>query len=341
MRTPLPAGKLAPETLRRLLDRFTGQDPAVLLGPQVGEDAAVIDLGDRLLVAKTDPITLASQRAGRYLVRINVNDIACMGARPRWLLVTCLLPEGKADEASVDALFRDLAEACEEESITVCGGHTEVTPGLDRVLLVGLLLGEADRGSLVDKGRIRPGDVVLLTRGVAVEGSCVLARERADLLAGKIPEETLARARGFLERPGISIRREAEIARAVAGEALHGLHDPTEGGLWQGILELAARAGAGVEIREDRVPVLHETRAICAVLGMDPLGLLASGALLVVAAPSAERALIDALEAQGIPCARIGEIRPAVEGRTRVRDGCRSPIPEARSDELLRAFVCE
>jgi hydrogenase expression/formation protein HypE len=338
MNDPLPAGKLPPEMLDRLLKRFTGRDPRVLVGPHVGEDAAVIDMGERLLVAKTDPITFATEQIGRYLVHINANDIACMGARPRWLLVTCLLPEGKTDAASVDALFQDLSEACDELGITVCGGHTEVTLGLDRVLLVGQLLGEVARGSLVDKSRIRPGDFVFLTKGVAIEGSCVIARERGDFLEGRVPGETLARARNLLTRPGISVLKDAQIACAAAGDGLHGMHDPTEGGLWQGVRELAIRAGAGVEIQGDRVPVLPETQALCRVFGLDPMGLLASGALLIVADPSCGPPLIEAMEKGGVPCTRIGEIRPASEGLTRVHDDRRFSVPEVHADELIKAL---
>jgi len=116
------------------------------------------------------------------------------------------------------------------------------------------------------------------------------------------------------------------------------MHDPTEGGLWQGVRELAARAGAGAEIREDRVPVLPETRELCRLFGLEPMGLLASGALLIVVEPSCEPALIRAMKEEGIPAARIGEIRPVEEGLTRVQGGLRFPVPEMHADELIKAF---
>jgi len=336
---PLPPGKLPPRMLARVLRRFPGRDPRVLVGPQLGEDAAVIDMGDRLLVAKTDPVTFATERIGRYLVNINANDIACMGAEPRWLLVTCLLPEGKTDEAAVAALFDDLAEACGELGITICGGHTEITLGLDRPLLAGQLLGEVDRDGLVDKRRVRPGDSLLLTKGVAVEGTCLLALERGDFLRSRgVPAQVLDRARGLLSEPGISVLRDARLALASAGRAVHGMHDPTEGGLWQGLHEMAERAGVGVRVEQERIPVLPECDALCSFLGIDPMGLLASGALLLAVDPRCEAALVRDLEEAGIPCKRVGDVRPEAEGRIRLQGGRESPLPRLHQDELVRAL---
>ena len=341
MKSALPPGKLPPDMLDRLLGRFSRNDPSVLVGPHLGEDAAVIDMGDRLLVAKTDPITFATDRIGSYLVNVNANDLACMGAKPRWLLVTCLLPEGEADEAMVEELFSDLCSACDALGITVCGGHTEVTLGLDRTLLVGQLLGEVAHGDLVDKSRVREGDALLLTKGLAIEGTCVLARDCAGALQGKVDDNLLQRARRFIDVPGISVVRDAQIALAAAGDGVHGMHDPTEGGLWQGVREMAARAGAGVSVDAERVFVFPETQALCEALGLDPMGLLASGALLLAVDPSCEARLLEALNGEGAPCTRIGEICKADRGVTFMRQGRTFPVPWVQSDELTRAFCAD
>ena len=333
-----PPGKLPAEFLRRLFQRLPCADPSVRMGPRVGEDAAVIDLGDRYLVAKADPITFATEQIGRYLVHVNANDVACLGARPRWLLVTCLLPEAGSGVALLDDLARDLAAACEELGIVVCGGHTEITLGLDRPVLAGFLLGEVEKERLVDKGRIRPGDRLLLTKGIAVEGTAVIVREKRALLAGRIPEDLLERGAGLLLDPGISVVRDARIAVEAAGGDLHGMHDPTEGGLVQGLHELADRAGVGLRVDRESIPVLAETRAICDLLGIDPMGLLASGALLMAATPAAADRVGDALRSEGIPCAEIGETVSGAEGRHWVSPRREAPLPAFARDELVRVF---
>ncbi|HYM08224.1 MAG TPA: AIR synthase related protein [Terriglobales bacterium] len=123
----LPAGKLPVELLRKLLAALPPTDSSVVVGPGVGEDAAVLDLGGpELLVAKTDPITFATQHPGRYLLAVNSNDLATTGAEPRWLLVTALLPEGIARDW-IEGHFRECAAACGEAGVMLVGGHTEIT----------------------------------------------------------------------------------------------------------------------------------------------------------------------------------------------------------------------
>jgi len=339
MKETFSAGKLPPAFLESLFRKLPAGDSRVRIGPQVGEDAAVIDMGDRYLVAKTDPITFAADRIGWYLVNINANDVVCMGADPKWLLVTCLLPEHGTDAESVEALFEDLSSACSELGISVCGGHTEVTLGLDRPILVGQLLGEVAKDRFVDKRNVRPGDVVLLTKGIAVEGTCVIARERAGLLEKKVPGETLAKARGFLEDPGISVVKDARVALEAAGPDVHGMHDPTEGGLVQGVRELAMRAGVGIRIEWEKIPVLPETRILAEPFGIEPMGLLASGSLLLAVAPACEGRVRGALEGAGIPCARIGLVSPPEDGLRWVRGGRETALPEFVRDELVKAFA--
>ena len=95
----LPVGKLPAEPLERLLDKYVPDDPRVVVGPRVGEDAAVIDMGDRYLVATTDPITFATDELGWYALHVNANDLAVRGARPRWFLATCSCPRGRTEAA--------------------------------------------------------------------------------------------------------------------------------------------------------------------------------------------------------------------------------------------------
>ena len=86
-------GKFPPKLLEKLLQKNEISDHRVILGPSTGEDAAVLDPSEKLLVAKSDPITFATNNIGRYAVQVNANDIACTGGTPRWFLATVLVPE--------------------------------------------------------------------------------------------------------------------------------------------------------------------------------------------------------------------------------------------------------
>lgn len=132
-----PLGKLPAADLARLLKRYAPSDPRLVIGGAVGEDAAVIEMGDRYLVATTDPITFATNEIGWYAVNINANDIACTGAAPRWFLATLLLPENKSTPELVERIFEQISSACAELGITLAGGHTEITYGLDRPIVIG------------------------------------------------------------------------------------------------------------------------------------------------------------------------------------------------------------
>ncbi len=333
----LEVGKLPVDLLRSLLERFGGQDERLIVGPRVGEDAAVLDMGDRYLVLKSDPITFATGEIGWYVVHINANDIATTGATPRWLLLTLLLPEQGTTPALVEDIFAQVSAACAALDIVLCGGHTEITHGLDRPIAVGLMAGEMDKADLVCTGGAQVGDALLLTKGIAIEGTAVLAREMAERLAGQVDAEVLARSRRFLHRPGISIVREAAIIGGVARP--HAMHDPTEGGLSTGLWELAEASGKGIEVDGAAIPVLPETQAICRALGLDPLGLLASGALLVAAAPDDTPQMAAALAAEGIAARIIGRV---VEGppqvSLRTAEGV-IPFPTFERDELARLFA--
>lgn len=328
---PLPAGKLPGWLLKKILPGMIG-DERVLVGPGVGFDAAAIAVGDEILVAKTDPITFASERAAFHLVEVNANDLACMGAQPRWLLVTSLLPIG-VTPADVLSSFAELTEACRLRGVQVVGGHTEIVPGIDRALLIGSMLGVTSPDHLVKPGGARAGDVLMLTKGLAIEGTALLAQERSEELLPLVGEDLLRRAARLLHDPGISVVADCQAAVAVNG--VTALHDPTEGGLATAIREIAAPARLGARLEADRIPVLPETAAICDALALDPLGLLASGSLLLAAEPEHATDVRVAIGAAGIPVAEIG-ILTDEEEFTMVRNGVEEPLPNFAVDEIAR-----
>lgn len=333
----LPTGKLPPELLDELLARHSRPDPRVVLGPRAGEDAAIIDMGDRFLVAKTDPITFATDEIGWYAVNVNANDVACCGAVPKWFLATLLLPEQRTDPALVERIFAQIADACAALDVTLCGGHTEITYGLERPIVVGQMLGEVAPDACLSTSGARPGDALILTKGIAVEGTAIIASEKRAELAGTMAAAELDRCTAMLHDPGISVVPDANCAIAAGG--VHALHDPTEGGVATSLWELARAAGTGVRVDEAALPVLEPCRALCRHFGLDPLGLIASGALLIAAAPGAAEGIVAALNENGIAASRIGEVVARSEGCVlEGASGRRRPLPQFPRDEIARLF---
>ncbi|MBI5125119.1 MAG: hydrogenase expression/formation protein [Planctomycetes bacterium] len=334
----LPLGKLDPRLLTKLLEKYTGAtNSQLVIGPSVGEDAAVIRLrrmGDRYLVAKSDPITYATERIGWYAVHINANDRATLGAEPKWFLATLLLPEGKTDKGLVRGIFADMARAAKDLGVALSGGHTEVTPGLDRPILIGHMLGEVARDRLVLKTNARPGDRIILTKGIAIEGTALLAREKSRELVTHFGKAFVQRAKRFLIDPGISVVKEAlTAAKAVR---VHAMHDLTEGGLATGIREMAEIAGLGAEVDRQRIPVFPETQELCSYYGLDPLGTIASGSLLIAVAKRDRNKVLSALRAEGIQAEDIGCLVEKARGLKLMEDGRLKDFPTFEVDEVTR-----
>jgi hydrogenase maturation factor len=300
-------------------------------------DAAAVDVGGEVLVVKTDPITFVTEGAPHYLVNVNANDLACLGATPRWLLVTAMFPAGATDETLVSSIFAELHDACVTRGMTLVGGHTEITDGVTRPILVGQLLGTVRPERLLRPGGARPGDRILLTRPAAIEGTALLATELRDRLHASIDHIVLDRAAGFLDDPGLSVVNDARVLLDTG--LVTALHDPTEGGIATGVRELATAAQAGAIVGRAAVPLYPETRAIADALGLDPLGMLASGSLLATV-PAAHTATIDAVCSEsGMPHAWIGKITPPERGIVLRTDGGECELPAFSTDEVARALA--
>ena len=329
-------GKFPPQLLEKLLRKTGVSDPRVVLGPGMGEDAAVLDLGETLLVAASDPITMATDRSGWYAVQVNANDIACTGGIPRWFLATLLVPE-RFTEDQAEELFDQILDACNAIGVELVGGHSEVTQGIDRPLVSGTMLGEVARDRLITTGGAQEGDSIVVTKGIAIEGTALLALERAeDLRKAGVSDDIITLSADLLDSLGISVIIDAQTACATA--QVHSMHDVTEGGLITGLREVAAASGLGLAIEEDSVPVLPATRQVCQALELDPMGLLASGALIITLPPGDVPSLLSALDKKGIDGWEIGMMLATEEGLISIgRDG-EVELPQFSRDELARFF---
>ncbi|MFN2177235.1 MAG: AIR synthase family protein [Anaerolineales bacterium] len=275
----LPVGKLPVDLLRTLIGEVHITDSRVVQGPGVGIDCTVIDAGAKYLVVKTDPITFTAANIGWYAVTICANDIATTGAIPRWFLATILLPEARTTTKLVKHIQAQIIQSCTEIGATYLGGHTEITYGIERTILVGIMIGEVEKDRLISPLGAQSGDRLLLTKGIPIEATAVLAHEFSTRLLSGISEEELSQAGNFNLQPGISILKDAQIA--IASGTVHAMHDPTEGGLATALWELAEACQLSVEVELDKIPIYKLSKKICKIFNIDPLGAIASGSLLI------------------------------------------------------------
>ena len=331
-------GKFPHSLLEKLLQLPRVNDHRVLLGPGLGEDAAVIDMGETLLIAKSDPITFAIDRIGWYAVQVNANDIACMGGTPRWFLATLLVPESFTENQAGE-LFNQVLDACNSINVALIGGHSEVTYGIDRPIVSGSMLGEVTRDRLIKTGGAQEGDSIVITKGLAIEGTALLALERAeDLRRAGVNDDTITQCINLLDSVGVSVITDAAVASTITH--IHSMHDVTEGGLVTGLREVASASGLGLAIEEGGIPVLPMTLEVCQALELDPLGLLGSGALIITLSPEFVPSLLSNLENAGIDGWEIGRMMPIEEGLVSIGRTGEIELPQFSRDELARYFSC-
>ena len=332
---PLPAGKLPNDLLREFLDQFVFNDPSIIINPGVGEDTAAVDVGpEEVLVLKSDPITFATDSIGQYAVLINANDIATSGAKPRWLLTTLLFPSG-VTPSEISQVIDELKAFCKKWDITLCGGHTEITDAVTRPVVTGMMAGTVTRSGLIDKRNMAPGDRVLLTKAVAVEGTAIIAREFGDRLKSLgMNDSEINTGRRFLAN--ISILTEARIA--AESETTCAMHDVTEGGLATALEELGIAGGHRIKINMDTIPVFAQTRKICRLLDINPLGLIGSGSLLICCREAGCEDLMAAVRKAGIEITCIGEVLQPGRGIIAEKNRQPTPWPQFETDEITKLY---
>jgi hydrogenase expression/formation protein HypE len=233
----------------------------------------------------------------------------------------------------VETLFEEMKAACSAFGITLAGGHTEITHGLDRPIAIGFMIGTLDGRDFIRPSGARPGNAVLLSKRIPIEATAIVAAEMGERLG--LDAGTIERAKALVKDPGISILEEARIAREFGG--VTAMHDPTEGGLATGLRELALASGFGLRIERDRIRVLDLARKILPLFSIDPLGALASGSLLLCCEREKAEGILEAWARNGIEGALIGEVTQGPETVLVEGDAVR-PLPEFEADEITRIF---
>jgi hydrogenase expression/formation protein HypE len=301
----LPPGKLPHDLLKKILSALPAKNPDVILGPQVGIDAAVINLSGRNLAVTSDPITLAGDLAAYYCVHVNANDLAVMGAIPKFMTVVGLFPPSPLE--TIKRISRDLAACAGQLGITLIGGHTEITLAVNTPIICACLFGPLAGKRIISSANARPGDVVIMTKSAALEASAIIAREKTSFLKKKgFTSRQIGKIKNFLFKPGISILPEAKLALTAGCSAMH---DATEGGILTALWEISEAAGVRVEIDPEKIPVLPETVNVCRLWKINPLRAISSGALLVTIPSKKAGKLLTALKKITIEATVIGTVR--------------------------------
>ena len=329
-------GKVDKATFDRVIFPHLGKaDPSVLLGPRHGVDAGVIELpGGEVMVVAEDPtfgLPVLMPHFGWAIVHICASDVAVLGVRPRYMTICLLLPPG-TEESMLEHIWQEVHQECEKLGIAIVGGHTGVVPGIGYPLNGGCtMFGIGKKEQLTPPSNARVGDRVIMTKGPAVEAAGILAFQAEKELVAKHGRDLVEKAKALFM--AMSVVPDAMTAAPYA----HAMHDATEGGLLNGIYEIAEASGTGMIIYEDSIVIPEEIDAVCQHFAIDPLVSIGEGTLVIAATPANTPELINALKQSGIPAWEIGEVTE--KDRVFVRkDGKKETLTPVKVDPFWAAY---
>ena len=327
----MKVGKI-PETIlkRSVLKQIKHRREEVLVGPAIGEDCSIIGLdGDEVFVMSTDPITGTVQDIGTLAVHITANDIASSGAEVIGIMLSILLPEDTS-EAELKNMMSEVDKVCEQLSIEVLGGHTEVTRAVNQPIVTVTGIGKMKKSDMVKTSGSKVGHEIVMTKWAGLEGTAILAKAKEQELLTKYSADFINEAQKMLNY--ISVVPESKIAMKVG---VTSMHDVTEGGIFGALWEIGAAGGVGLEVNLQKIQLRQETVEICEFFDLNPYMLISSGCMLIVT--DSANLLVDRLRAEGIAAAVIGRI---TEGNDRIvinGDEIRYLEPP-KTDELYKAM---
>jgi len=329
-------GKVPIEVLQKIVFKCLGtKRNDVVLGPSIGEDAAIVKVGKEVLAISADPITGAEEWLGWLAVNVSANDVATRGVQPHWFTSCILLPESSGEEL-VEKICRQMDKAAQQLDVAIIGGHCEITPGLGHPIVTGCSIGIAKNGKYVTSSGAKAGNMIILTKGTGIEGTAILASDRRKELLKIFDESLLRKAENFFTK--ISVVKDALTAFQTGG--VSAMHDPTEGGVAGGLHELADASKVGFQVYEEKILIPDETRKVCAHFRIDPLQLISSGSLLIVAEEEKAQGIVSKLSQNGITASIIGEVTKPKLGRKMVtKTGEQTELVRPVSDHLWVALA--
>lgn len=326
----LETGKVPESVLKRsVFKKLTVKRPEVLVHSGIGEDCSVLAAGEDAIVLSTDPITGTAKDIGKLAFHITANDIASSGAELMGMLLTIILPPGSTEQ-ELKQIMEDVTTQAAVFGVEILGGHTEVSEAVNQTLVSVTGVGKLPADRVVKTGGLKPGQDIVVTKWIGLEGSSILAKEKEEELNRELPPELVEQAKGFDQL--LSVVPDAKIAMETGVTAMH---DVTEGGIFGALWEMASASRVGLDVDLKKIPIRQETIEICEVFDINPYMLISSGSMLIGTDHGSR--LVEELKKAGIHSAVVGF---ATEGNDRIiRNGEETRYLEPpKVDELFRAL---
>ncbi|KNF07234.1 hydrogenase maturation factor [Gottschalkia purinilytica] len=324
-------GKVPNDLLEKLVfENIKNKREEVIVHAGVGKDCSVIDFGEYSCVVSTDPITGATHNIGSLAINISCNDVAASGAEPIGVLMTILAP-ANTTEKDLEQIMKDAGKASEKLNVEIVGGHTEITDAVNRVVITTTVIGKQLKERVITMENIKVGDKILITKSAGIEGTSIIANELEDRLKNKLSEELIREAQALGDN--ISVVKEGMICASIG---VNYMHDITEGGVLGAIWEASEAIGKGVKVKRELIPIKQSTNEICSIFNINPLRLISSGSMLIIASDKNSELILKELRKENIQVTIIGEVTE--EDIIIEEDGQGVTIDPPQSDELYKVI---
>lgn len=324
-------GKLPNDLLEEIVLKYiTHKRKDIITGAAVGLDNALVDFGDQVAILSTDPITGAVKDIGKLAVHVSCNDVSASGGRPIGLLMTILAPPETTEE-DIKRIMKDAGETSKELDVEIIGGHTEITEAVNKIVISTTVIGKLKKDRIQKLDEIKVGYKVLMSKFAGIEGTSILLNDLEYFFRDKMDLERIKEGQAYNKL--LSVVEEGRIGGEVG---LNYMHDITEGGVLGAVWEAHKAIGKGIRLYKDFIPLTDITLEVCKLLDINPLRLISSGSMLMIASDAQVELLQAELEKKGIPLTLIGEVIEEglyMEGLSGIEE-----IQPPKADELYVAL---
>lgn len=345
MKNPMPEiGKVSQEIFDEIILPHLGRQRAsVLVGPQHGVDVGVVDLGNnQVMVTTTDPIFVVPpygwERSGWFAIHILASDAATSGLAPTYITIDLNMPLS-INRDDFEILWGVMHQECDKIGMSIISGHTGRYEGCEYPMIGGatvICIGANDK--YVTPAMAMPGDLIVITKGAAIEASGLFAVTFPDKVAQRYGEKIAREAENIFWQMSVVNDALTAVKAGVREEGVTAMHDATECGVWGGLFEVAQASKVGMIIDKEKIIVQETVQKVCDLFEIDPYSSISEGTLIITCRPHKAQEIVQRLRDQGILSSIVGEIVDAEQGMNYWEGGKKYQLQHPKVDPFWGAF---
>ena len=336
-------GKISPEIFQELIfPRLGASNKNVIVGPQHGVDVGIVQVGDKAMSVTTDPVFIVPEygweRAAWFAIHIIASDSVTSGLKPTYLSIDLNLPMEMTKE-QLSTTWSIIHQECQKMGINVITGHTARYEGCHYPMVGGAtIMGIGELDEYVTPRLARAGDMIIITKGPAIEASGIFATMFPEMLERKFGKAFSQRAQGIFYKMSVVEDGRTAVGVGIRDRGVSAMHDATECGIWGALFEMGQASGLGVRVELEKIVVEEGVPEICEYFGIDPYSSISEGTLVLTCRPHSADAIVAALGRKGICSSVVGELTEREKGMLLIRGGKEEKLVHPIVDPFWKAF---